>query len=133
MECTLSIAFLGTPHSGAGMATWAGLLSKSIGLIKQTNSRILEVLRADSEVLQRIQIEFHSMLRQREKNGKLPIAITCFYEELPLPGVGEVGDVVWEEHFRPCDHSSFLTAPSSIVINRFTYTMPSQPSLLPIR
>ena len=65
-------------------------MAKSIGLIKQTNSQILEVLKADSEVLARIQTEFHTMTRARANNGDRPIAITCFFEELPLPGVGEV-------------------------------------------
>lgn len=41
-------------NSGAGLAEWAGALVQSTGLIRQTNSQILEVLRADSEVLARI-------------------------------------------------------------------------------
>lgn len=81
------------------MAIWAESLAKSIGLIRQTNPKIIEILKADSEVLQRIQAEFHTMLRQRERDGKVPIAITCFFEELPLPGVGEVGNGVWGERF----------------------------------
>ena len=61
-----------------------------MGFIKQTNAQILEVLRRDSEVLARIQTEFHTMIRARTNKGQQPLAITCFYEELPLPGVGEV-------------------------------------------
>ena len=91
LECTRAIAFIGTPHSGSGFAKWAELLAKSIGLIKQTNPEIVEVLRGDSEVLARIQMDFHTMLRARGKSGEPGIAITCFFEELPLPGVGEVG------------------------------------------
>ncbi|OCL11660.1 hypothetical protein AOQ84DRAFT_335546 [Glonium stellatum] len=89
-DYTRGIAFLGTPHSGSGFARWAEQLAKLIGLIKQTNSQILEILRTDSEVLARIQADFHMMLRARIKNGSQQIAITCFFEELPLPGIGEV-------------------------------------------
>lgn len=66
------------------------MMAKSIGFIKQTNSQIIEVLKSESEVLARIQTEFHTMLRARAKNGDQPIEITCFYEELPLPGIGTV-------------------------------------------
>lgn len=59
-------------------------------LIKQTNSDIVNVLRRDSELLARIQDDFHSMLRSRIDDGQRQIFITCFYEELPLAGVGEV-------------------------------------------
>ena len=66
------------------------MLAKFLGLITQTNPRMLEVLKVDSEVLARIKEEFHSMISARGKKGARPIDITCFYEELPLPGVGEV-------------------------------------------
>ncbi|KAM7196692.1 hypothetical protein V8F33_006032 [Rhypophila sp. PSN 637] len=90
LRSTCGIVFLGTPHHGAGLAGWAELLSRSIGLVKQTNSKIIEVLRRDSEVLARIQDSFHTMIMARSKEGLPPIEITCFYEELPLPGVGVV-------------------------------------------
>ncbi|KAM7208426.1 sesB-related regulatory, partial [Rhypophila decipiens] len=90
LHSTCGIIFLGTPHHGAGLARWAELLSRSIGLVKQTNSNIVEVLRRDSEVLARIQDSFHTMIMARSKEGLPPIEITCFYEELPLPGVGFV-------------------------------------------
>ncbi|CAI4216051.1 unnamed protein product [Parascedosporium putredinis] len=86
---THGIAFLGTPHHGAALARWAELLSQSIGIIKQTNTKIVQVLRQDSEVLARIQDEFHNMIMARSK-GEHPIEISCFFEELPLPGVGQV-------------------------------------------
>ena len=58
--------------------------------MKQTNPNIVEVLRRDSEVLARIQDSFHTMVMARSKEGLPPIEITCFYEELPLAGVGLV-------------------------------------------
>ncbi|KAK8071357.1 LipA and NB-ARC domain-containing protein [Apiospora hydei] len=90
LECTYGILFLGTPHSGSGLATSAERLAKLIGLIKDTNPRILGVLRRDSEVLSRIQDDFHTMLRSRTFDGYPPISISCCYEELPLQGIGEV-------------------------------------------
>jgi hypothetical protein len=82
--------FLGTPHHGAGLAHWAESLANAIGVLKQTNAEILAVLKSDSEVLERIQGNFHTMIRARNQNGLAPIEITCFYEQLPLPGVGTV-------------------------------------------
>ncbi|KAF2234938.1 hypothetical protein EV356DRAFT_532485 [Viridothelium virens] len=61
-----------------------------MGLVKQANSRIVEVLESDSEVLARIQDSFHTMIRARNQDEYQPIHITCFYEELPLRGVGIV-------------------------------------------
>lgn len=90
LRWTRGIAFLGTPHHGAGLARWAELLSRSIGVVKQTNPEIVEVLRRDSEVLARIQESFHTIVMTRSKEGQ-PIEISCFYEELPLLGVGLVG------------------------------------------
>jgi len=82
--------FLGTPHQGAGLATCAEMLANLIGLVKQTNPQILRVLESESEVLARVQDGFHTMVRSRSQSGLQPIEITCFYEELPLPGIGVV-------------------------------------------
>ncbi|KAK7946915.1 uncharacterized protein PG986_011236 [Apiospora aurea] len=90
LECTCGILFLGTPHSGSGLAKSAERLAKCIGLIKNTNPHILGVLRRDSKVLSRIQHDFHTMIRSRSCDGYPPINISCCYEELPLPGIGEV-------------------------------------------
>jgi hypothetical protein len=87
--------FLGTPHHGAGLAQWAESLATSIGLLKQTNAQILAVLASDSEVLARIQDSFHTMIRSQVQDGHPLIEITCFYEELPLPGVGVVSYTIY--------------------------------------
>ncbi|OGE46779.1 hypothetical protein PENARI_c112G04431 [Penicillium arizonense] len=90
VRCTRGIMFLGTPHHGAGLARWAEVVSRSIGLVKQTNSDIVDVLRRDSEVLARIQDGFHTMVKARSVVEPPPIEVTCFYEELPVVGVGLV-------------------------------------------
>jgi hypothetical protein len=90
LDCTRGIIFLGTPHHGSGLAHWAESLAKFIGVLKQTNPEILAVLKSDSEVLERVQNSFHTMIRSRAQDRLQPIESTCFFEELPLPGIGIV-------------------------------------------
>ncbi|RDW82157.1 hypothetical protein BP6252_03269 [Coleophoma cylindrospora] len=90
IDWTCGIIFLGTPHHGSGLANWAGKLAVVIGVLKQTNTEILAVLEKDSEVLARVQDEFHTMVRSRNQQRLRAIEITCFFEELPLPGIGVV-------------------------------------------
>lgn len=66
------------------------MLARSIGLVKQTNPQILAVLNNNSEVLARIQDSFHALIRIRGQDELQSIDITCFYEELPILGVGVV-------------------------------------------
>jgi protein SERAC1 len=94
---TRGIVFLGTPHSGSGLATWAERISRVLEIIKQPNTEITSVLRRDSEVLARIQDSFHAMVLSRSKEDLPPIEITCFYEELPMPKIGLV------RYYRPHD------------------------------
>jgi hypothetical protein len=49
------------------------------------------VLKPGSEMLANLQQEFHTMLDDGSKNQKKTMEIFCFYEELPVVGVGEVG------------------------------------------
>jgi protein SERAC1 len=93
LHSTFGIIFLGTPHHGSGLAIWAEKLATFIGVIKQTDARILGVLRRDSEVLARIQDSFHTLIRARSEQELPLIKITCFYEQLPLPGVGFVSSI----------------------------------------
>ncbi|KAI3113481.1 hypothetical protein CBS147333_2919 [Penicillium roqueforti] len=90
LDCTRGIIFLGTPHHGASFAKLAEVVSRSIGLLKQTNSKIVDVLKRDSEVLARIQDGFHTMIKAHSTAETPPIEVTCFYEELPVLGVGFV-------------------------------------------
>jgi len=87
-ECTRGIAFLGTPHSGSALTTWAQLLRKSITAFKQTNKEILAILGQDSKMLQEVRNNFDAMIQARARDEKRAIAVTCFYEELPIVGLG---------------------------------------------
>ncbi|KAK1452670.1 hypothetical protein CCUS01_10711 [Colletotrichum cuscutae] len=87
---TRGILFLGTPHHGSAVAVWAERLAKSLGVLKKTNTEILGVLKPESEVLAEIQDNFHNITQSQSTAGVRAIQITCFYEELPLPGVGLV-------------------------------------------
>lgn len=66
-------------------------LVTKIAYVRQANTRVAKVLRRDSEVLARIQQDFHSMLRARCNEGYPQVRIACFYEELALPLFGQVG------------------------------------------
>ena len=88
---TKGIIFLGTPHHGAGLAKWAKVVVRFIGLVKHTNPEIVNVLRYDSEVLSRIRHGFYTVIKARTEVEPPPIEIACFYEEVPVIGVGLVG------------------------------------------
>ena len=90
LRSTKGIAFVGTPHSGSGLAVWGERIAKLLGTLKQVNDKIIAVLRSQSEVLARIQNDFHTMLRDRIQGNEGNIRITCFFEELPLPVIGTV-------------------------------------------
>ncbi|KAI6777054.1 hypothetical protein HG530_000999 [Fusarium avenaceum] len=87
---TRGIIFLGTPHHGSSLAKFGELVSRSVGLLKETNSDIVQVLTRDSEVLARIQDSFQALLMTRSKDESSMIEITCFYEELPTKRYGMI-------------------------------------------
>ncbi|MCJ1266225.1 hypothetical protein MMC22_006108 [Lobaria immixta] len=91
-SCTIGILFLGTPHHGADLAAWAKFGTTIAKIFKSANSDIVSVLQRGSEMLARVQDGFHGLLRMRVNEGS-EIALTCFFEELPLPAVGKVVDM----------------------------------------
>lgn len=82
-----SIAFMGTPHRGSWIANWAVTPARALGYVKSTNTNLLQVLNTDNEHLDHISLRFLEMLRALSKSGR-EIRITCFFEELPMPGYG---------------------------------------------
>lgn len=87
---TRGIIFLGTPHCGSDLTAWASLAATFIDLIKAANKNTLHALSPESEVLARIQKEFHMMMRARKDDGSPEIQIICFFEELPISGIGRL-------------------------------------------
>ena len=81
---------MGTPHCGSQLADWAKIGTSMAKVVKRLNESIVSVLQPGSEVLARIQQDFHTMLRARNDEGKRKIRIVCFYEDLDTPGIGAV-------------------------------------------
>ncbi|KAK4941922.1 hypothetical protein LTR10_018252 [Elasticomyces elasticus] len=88
-ESTVAIAFLGTPHGGSDLASWARLPVKALGVLKSTNTDLLSVLQTSSEVLRRVQDDFLSMIRDLASQGR-SLKITCFWESQPMPFAGTI-------------------------------------------
>ena len=86
---TSGVVFLGVPHCGADLASWASLGTRMVSILKQANQDIVGVLKPGSEMLRLVQKGFHTILSLRKEEGS-EISITCFYEELRVTGVGEV-------------------------------------------
>ncbi|KAK0619672.1 hypothetical protein B0T14DRAFT_456077 [Immersiella caudata] len=105
-DSTAGVCFLGTPHCGSTLANWGTVFGQIANTVKRINTDLLRVLEPESEVLARIQEEFHKMLRSRTEQGRPQLPITCFYEELPVKGVGEIVP----------KHSAILPAYNSIGI-----------------
>jgi pimeloyl-ACP methyl ester carboxylesterase len=88
-DCVKGTVFLGTPHKGSWMADWASIPVSAIGLVKSTNKSLLGILETDDQFLESIQVEFWSMVRGLRETGRR-FEVACFFEELPLLGVGKV-------------------------------------------
>ena len=86
---TIGTVFLGTPHHGSDLASWAVVCAKIAKKFKDTNLEIVNTLKPESEVLRDTQDEFGQLLESRKNEG-CKIHITCFYEELAMSVVGQV-------------------------------------------
>ncbi|VZH88751.1 unnamed protein product, partial [Fusarium fujikuroi] len=120
-NCTRGIAFLGTPHRGSWAADWAKIPAWALGQVKSTNRSILDVLQINNQYLEFIQTSFLSMLRDLDKKGR-PLQISCFFEELPMPGIGTIvskesasleGYSVFSIHANHSDMAKFGSAEES--------------------
>ncbi|KAK3175568.1 hypothetical protein K4F52_010160 [Lecanicillium sp. MT-2017a] len=88
-DCFSGIIFMGTPHRGSWMASWAKIPASALGLVKSMNKSLLDVLETDNELLESNQLRFWSMVRRLREEGR-QINVTCFFEELPMGAVGRV-------------------------------------------
>ncbi|KAL8389270.1 hypothetical protein RB599_011058 [Gaeumannomyces hyphopodioides] len=88
-EYTKGIVFMGTPHRGAWMADWAKIPASALGVITSVNTHLLELLGTDNETLESLRADFAGMTREQQL-GPRSFRVTCFFEELPLRGLGKV-------------------------------------------
>ncbi|KAK0718111.1 hypothetical protein B0T26DRAFT_597541, partial [Lasiosphaeria miniovina] len=86
---TFGVLFIGTPHRGSWMDDYASIAASVIDLATPNHKGLLDFLKADSQLLEFIQDDFWSMIRQLRENGRI-IRITCVYEELPLEALGKL-------------------------------------------
>ena len=87
--CTKGVVFMGTPHEGSWMADWAKISADALGLVKSTNKSLIDILRAENQLLEAIQNDFLSMVRELRENYRT-LEVMCFFEELPMAVVGKV-------------------------------------------
>lgn len=90
-HCTIAVAFLGTPHRGSDLTSFASSVAnilKAGG--KRVNKEILQLLNRHSEVLADVEDSYGVWLRRNSSRFEL----TCFFEELELPAVGMVGSLL---------------------------------------
>ncbi|KAL2204237.1 hypothetical protein CC79DRAFT_1389020 [Sarocladium strictum] len=83
------IVFMGTPHKGSWMASWAKFPAAALKVFKSTNASILDILETKNQLLQDIQDDFWAMIREQREGGRR-LDVSCFFEELPIAGVGLV-------------------------------------------
>jgi len=83
-ESAKSIAFFGTPHQGANIATWSGYLESIAKVVGVTRTAALEGLETWSPSLLELQRTF---------SGQVPrLIITSFWEKQPYNGVNVVNE-----------------------------------------
>lgn len=87
-EYTKGIVFMGTPHDGSWMASWAKFPAECIGLVKSTNTSLLKVLETNDQLLEATQKDFLLMIRNlaehKQRDNGRPIRMLCCYEAEPL-------------------------------------------------
>ena len=63
LDCTETITSLGKLHRGSHLAYWATTAGNMVNMVKITNTRIVDTLKQDPEVLETIAHEFHKILK----------------------------------------------------------------------
>lgn len=71
------------------MAKWASIPATALGFVKSTSKSLLKILETDNQFLESIQVRFWAMIRELREGGRY-LEVTCFFEDMPLVGVGRV-------------------------------------------
>ncbi|CAH0004006.1 unnamed protein product [Clonostachys byssicola] len=88
-QSTRGIIFMGTPHHGSEAASYAQHLTNLMSSMKQVNTKLLEALKKDSEMLENIHDDFCLLIREkRQSSMERAPGIVCFFEELPMRALG---------------------------------------------
>lgn len=120
---TCGIAFLGTPHAGSGLKTFATAVANIVSLVKKPNKKLLQVLGRNSEILANIENGFSTMVKRRlgDRQGSLkPIALHAFIEELPVDFLGCVC-LYWAQHQRYANIYQRVVEPDSAKIRGYNF------------
>ncbi|KAJ1322975.1 ankyrin repeat domain-containing protein 50 [Microdochium nivale] len=88
-SATVGLCFMGTPHFGSPKADWGALAAMLLKTTATTNTSLIKTLKSNSPALENIQRRFYGILEAR-KASQTRIDITCFYEELAMPGLGVI-------------------------------------------
>ncbi|KAL4907100.1 hypothetical protein BDW74DRAFT_189665 [Aspergillus multicolor] len=80
---TMGICFLGTPHRGANLATWAERFTRMFNIFRPANHQIVSLLKRQSRALHEMRRSFYNILERRKDEG-CRIHIVCFYETIPM-------------------------------------------------
>jgi protein SERAC1 len=78
---TKGVIFLGTPHRGSSQEGLGKVLLK-LAIFRQSNEQLLRALRDDSHILEEQRDNFITISKD--------MPVVCFYEEIPIPGLGLV-------------------------------------------
>lgn len=96
-QCLHGIAFLGTPHRGADLAPIMDAAAKILHFLgSRVNPNLGQVLQRGSMPLTDIEDSFAVWLESKRESTGRRANITCFHEELGLPGAGKVRYTVIE-------------------------------------
>lgn len=88
-ESFKGVVFMGTPHKGAWIASWAKIPASAFGFVKSTQTSLLGALQSSNQLLESIQIDFLNLVRRKREEGPGP-EISCFFEEYPIIGIGMI-------------------------------------------
>ena len=89
-SCTKGIIFMGTPHAGSNMASWADAIGRILQVRSvNVNKNLINTLKSDSEVLRDVNDQFGQLL-ERHKEQQARIQIKAYHEEVPIGNVGLV-------------------------------------------
>ncbi|MCJ1384068.1 hypothetical protein MMC17_007184 [Xylographa soralifera] len=109
-ESTMGMMFFGTPHLGADLAVWAKAGIELANLLRKNNSNIVGVLEPSSEMLADIRDGLGELFRIRYESRD-SLLIACFWEALPVTGVGEIvsrQSAIWPGHYKTAIHADHM-------------------------